>query len=151
MSAPPFIHPHRPTSRWDGRLRSIPAAGSGSRTSGLAQRLVVLRCAFTVVQVAATGDIRRRRDPVVMLQLSGCSSASHRVAGSVERVIAAAVAEPVEAVRPPGGHLRVGGRINRAMSVTGIGSADKYDHQTQPVHVPVTKRGKLSQRRNIRP
>lgn len=70
----------------------------------------MLRCPLSVVQVAAAGDVRRRADPVVVLQLRRASGASDRVARSVERVVAAAVAEPVEAVRPPGGHQRVGAR-----------------------------------------
>lgn len=80
---------------------------------------------------------------MVMLQLCGASGASDRVAGSVQRVIAAAVAEPVEAVRPPGGHQRVGSRTNCVRSVTEIRLTDITDHQTERIHVPVKQRDKL--------
>lgn len=120
---------HRPTSRRYARLWSIPAAAAsrGSRSCGLAQRLVVLRAAVPVVKVAASGYVGRRRDPVVLLQLRSTCGASHRVAGSVQRVVPATVAEPVEAVRPPGGHLRVGGRTGerKEKSETRIGSTAK--------------------------
>lgn len=80
---------------------------------------------------------------MVMLQLRGASGASDRVASSVQRVIAAAVAEPVEAVRPPGGHQRVGSRTNCVRSVTEIRLTDMTDHQTVHIHVPVKQRDKL--------
>lgn len=64
-------------------------------------------CSLSGVKVAATGYVWRRGDPVVVLWICGASAASDRVAGSVQRVIAAAVAEPVKAVRPPEGHPRV--------------------------------------------
>lgn len=80
---------------------------------------------------------------MVMLQLRGASGASDRVASSVQRVIAAAVAEPVEAVRPPGGHQRVGSRTNCVRSVTEIRLTDMTDHQIEHIHVPVKQRDKL--------
>lgn len=60
------------------------------------------------MQVAAARDVGRRGDPVVELRFGGGSGAPNRVARSVQRVIPATVPEPVEAVRPPGGHVRVG-------------------------------------------
>ena len=90
-----------------------------------------------MVQVAAAGDVRRRGDPVVVLQLRGASGAPHRVARSVQRVVAAAVAEPVEAVRPPGGHQRVGAGTNCGRTVTETRLTDVRGHQAEHIHVPV--------------
>lgn len=133
---PSSTHTQRPTSRRYARLRSIPAAAGaarrGSRSCRLAKRFVVLWAAVPVVKVAASWYVGWRRDPV-LLQLRRSWGASYRKAASVQRIVAAAVAEPVEAVRPPGGHLRVGGRTGdrKEKSETRSGSTATWNHQTR--------------------
>lgn len=55
---------------------------------------------------------------MVVLQLRGGSGAPDRVAGSIQRVVTAAVSEPVEAVRSPGSHQGVGAGTNSRRTVT---------------------------------
>lgn len=61
----------------------------------------------------------------MVLWICGTSAASERVAGSVQGVIAAAVAEPVKAVRPPEGHQRV---VNE-----NLGEGREGDQQTRRI------------------
>lgn len=85
-----------------------------------------------MVQVAAAGDVRRRGDPVVVLQLRGASGASDWVARSVQRVVATAVTETVEAVRPPGGHQRVGAETNCGRTEAEIQLTDVTGAHSRP-------------------
>lgn len=88
----------QPTWRNAPGLRSLPA---GSRLPLLG--LLEQRCPLSGVKVAASRDVRWGGDPVVMLRVPQGSGAPDRVCGSV-RLVAAPEPEPVEAVRPSGGH-----------------------------------------------